>query len=86
MWRARGWDTVTHGGFLAYPHHSGLVTYAYPRSGAKLWGLVRIKPGLLPKTRSELFDSYEHIVDETWDHMRSITEMGTILLEEGDIL
>lgn len=88
MWRAQGWDIATHGGFLTYTHYdaSGLATFLYPRSGAKIWGLVRVKPGALPKTRDELFDLYEHIVDDTWDHMRSITDMKTILLEEGDVL
>ena len=88
MWRAQGWDIATHGGFLTYTHYdaSGLGTFVYPRSGAKLWGLVRVKPKSLPKTRDELFDSYAHIVDDNWDHMRSITDMKTILLEEGDVL
>jgi hypothetical protein len=88
MWRAQGWDIITHGGFLTYTHHdaSGLATYLYPRSGAKLWGLVRIKNDALPKTREALFEYYERILDDDWNRAHTIAEMRTILLEEGDVL
>jgi hypothetical protein len=89
MWRSHGWDIATHGGFLTYIHHdvSGLATTVYPRSGAKIWGLLRLKSDVLPNTREKLFDLYKHMMDEQdWSYMQSITDMRTILLEEGDIL
>jgi hypothetical protein len=35
MWRAQGWDIVSHGGFVTFTHHdvSGFCTYVFPRSG-----------------------------------------------------
>ena len=34
-WRGSGWDVITHGGFLTYPHHdaAGLLTFSYMRAG-----------------------------------------------------
>ena len=45
MWRAQGWDIITHGGFVTYFHHdvSGAVTFVTPRSGEKIWGIIKVK-------------------------------------------
>jgi len=45
MWHGQGWDIATHGGFLTYVHHdvSGAVTFVTPRSGVKMWGIVKVK-------------------------------------------
>ena len=89
MWRSHGWDIATHGGFLMYTHYdaSGLITTVYPRSGANMWGLLRLNPDTIPNIRDKLFDLYRHMTDEQdWSYMQSITDMRTILLEPGDIL
>ena len=88
MWRAQGWDVATHGGALTFPHHdvSGFATFLYPRSGTKMWGLVRVHPDHIPDTREKLFNEYDKIVDEDWESIESTLVMKTIPIEEGDIL
>ena len=41
-WKSTGWDLLTHGGFVTYPHHNGagFCTFVYPRSGSKIWGII----------------------------------------------
>jgi hypothetical protein len=88
VWCAQGWDIMSHGGFLTYVHHnaSGFATYIFPRSGSKIWGFVRVRSDISPKMRQELFKKFDNILDEDWDSMGNTTVMGTVLLEEGDIL
>jgi hypothetical protein len=84
-WSQQSWDLYTHGGFLTYPHHdnSGLCTYVFPRSGAKIWTFIR--PNL-----SE-FSGINDIFLE-WDKLaffegyNSVAKMGTVLIEPGDVL
>jgi hypothetical protein len=88
FWRAQGWDILTHGGFLTYVHHdaSGFATWVFPRSGTKIWGFIRIKSEMSPETRQELFEMFDEILDESQNGTESTTVMGTVLIEEGDIL
>ena len=79
QWRAQGWDIATHAGF---------VTYIYPRSGAKLWEIMHIKEGKLSdgQDRERLWELYDCMVDETWEKLVEDTVMGTLLIEQGDVL
>lgn len=88
FWRSQGWDILTHGGFVTYIHHdaSGLATYVYPRSGAKIWGFVHVKTDISPKTRPELFTMFDNMLDESQKDLGDTAVMGTVLIEEGDIL
>jgi hypothetical protein len=88
MWRAQGWDIITHGGAVTYVHHnvSGFITYVYPQSGAKLWGIIHVKKDIKLTTRDDLFQSFDMILDKSWTSIRTIAEICTILLKEGDLL
>ena len=88
FWRGQGWDIVTHSGFLTYNHHdvSGFLTYVYPRSGSKIWGIIRIRNERIPKDRSDLFMEYDNILDEKREGFHESCVTKTILLEEGDVL
>jgi hypothetical protein len=88
MWRGQGWDIITHGGFLTYPHHnvSGAVTFITPRSGAKMWGIIKVKEEHSPDNWVDLFEEFDSILDENSTPSEERLVMGTILLEEGDML
>jgi hypothetical protein len=90
MWRAQGWDIVSHGGFVTFTHHdvSGFCTYVFPRSGQKMWGILCVKPELIKDNmdRILLWDLYDAMIDETWEQLFEMTNMRTILLEPGDVL
>jgi hypothetical protein len=86
-WRGQGWALLSHGGFVTYPHHdaSGLCTYVYPRSGCKLWGYFH--PSVMEanqnrETLFKVFDTLPGALEGTFKE----EQLGTILLEEGDIL
>lgn len=87
MWRAQGWDILSHGGFVSYFHHdaSGLSTFVFPRSGSKIWGYARIKKECSPQQRKDLFNMFDAILEESGQVSPSVV-MGTVLIEEGDIL
>lgn len=88
VWRGQGWDIITHPGFVTYNHHdvSGLATYVYPRSGSKIWGIIRVANKPILKDRMDLFSRYDHVLDETWEQFLQSCVTKTILLEEGDVL
>jgi hypothetical protein len=67
MWHAQGWEIISHGGFVTYVHHnaSGFATYIYPRSAAKLWGIVCIRSKHLPQNHADLFIEYDKLLEET---------------------
>ncbi|KIM90473.1 hypothetical protein PILCRDRAFT_1764 [Piloderma croceum F 1598] len=88
MWRAQGWDIITHGSAVTYVHHdvSGFVTYVYLQLGSKLWGIICVKKDIKLTTHDDLFKAYDMILDESWTGIQAIAEIGMILLEEGDLL
>lgn len=88
MWQGQGWDIITHGGCLTYPHHDalGAVTFVTPRSGEKMWGIIKVKDRYSPDNRVDLFDEFDSILDELTIPSKERFVMGTILLEEGDML
>ena len=88
MWCGQGWDIITHGGFLTYFHHdaSGAVTFVTPRSGKKIWGIVKVKGNYSPDNRVDLFEEFDDILDESSTPSEERFEMGTVLLKEGDML
>jgi len=88
MWRGQEWDIITHAGFLTYFHHnvSGAVTFVTPRSGKKMWGIIKVKEKHSPDTRVDLFEEFDSILDENSPPSEERFVMGTILLEEGDML
>jgi hypothetical protein len=87
-WRTMGWDLLTHGGFLTYPHHDadGFCTFLYPRSGSKIWGIIRVKSSELPTTRKELFEKFDNIIQVQSPDLDDSCVMGTVLVEENDVL
>lgn len=87
MWRAQGWDILSHGGFFTDFHHdaSGLSTFVFPRSGSKIWAYARIKLDCSPKERKDLFNLFEEILEDS-EHRSPSVVMGSVLIEEGDIL
>jgi hypothetical protein len=88
MWRGQGWDIISHGGFLTYPHHdvSGEVTFLTPCSGAKMWGIIKVKGDRTPDNRLDLFEEFDAMLDESSTPSEERFVMGSILLEEGDML
>lgn len=88
MWRGIGWDIITHAGFLTYFHHdmSGSVTFLTPRSGEKIWAIVKVKSDYAPDNRIDLFEEFDAILDESSPPSEDRFTTGTILLEEGDML
>lgn len=88
-WRGSGWDVITHGGFLTYPHHdaAGLLTFSYMRAGAKLWGYIALDSvdendqGAVIKGWSDYYS--RPMATETFD--KGVV-VGTILLERGGVL
>lgn len=82
--RVIGWDILAHGGFLTYPHHDadGYNTFVYPRSGAKVWAIIRIKKDLLSTNRDLLFNKFDSLINTTSPNLDDSAVMGTILLEE----
>jgi hypothetical protein len=87
MWRAQGWDILTHGGFISTFHHdaSEFLTFVFPHSGSKIWAYSRIKKECLPQERKDLFELFEEILEDSGNISPSIV-MGTVLIEEGDLL
>ena len=88
MWRAQGWDIITHGGFVTYFHHdvSGAVTFVTPRSGEKIWGIIKVKGKHSLDNRADLFEDFDAILNEDAPPSEDRFVMGTVLLEEGDML
>ncbi|KAG6369562.1 hypothetical protein JVT61DRAFT_14270 [Boletus reticuloceps] len=85
--RVRGWDLLTHGGFLTYPHHdaSGLCTYITVRSGTKIWGYLDT-PTQTSGTASALFSEWDTLFLGSCGLDGPDVRMGTLLLGRGDTL
>ena len=88
MWHGQGWDISMHGGVVTYPHNdaSGLGTWGYPTSGSKVWGIIRICSENMPNDREKLFEVYNKVFNESWKAIGSQVLIGTILIEDGDVL
>jgi len=88
MWYGQGWDITTHGDFLTYFHHdvSGAVTFLTPLSGKKMRRIIKVKAKHSPDNRVDLFEEFNSILDEDCTPSEGRFVMGTILLEEGDML
>ena len=84
-WRSQGWDLLSHGGFVTYPHHdaSGLCTYVFVRSGAKLWGFFHPK---VNGSREERFGVYDSILHPTAMRWMDEPTLGYLLLERGALM
>jgi len=88
-WISRGWDVMTHGLFLTYPHHdaSGLLTFSYVRSGVKIWCYIDLE---------DIDQSDQAAVLKAWTEYYSQpmacesynrgVRLGTLVLEEGGIM
>lgn len=88
-WRSAGWDVMTHGGFLTFPHHDagGLITFSYIRAGSKFWGYLHI---------DDMDSEDQKVVIKAWDEYYSAPmaadtydkniKLGTVLLERGAVL
>ncbi|KAI6042282.1 hypothetical protein EDC04DRAFT_2601068 [Pisolithus marmoratus] len=85
--RLWGWDLLTHGGFLTYPHHDaeGLCTYIMVLSGTKIWGYFNMGTHYTA-TRKELFNAWDDILlfDQAMDSEKY--PPGVVLLKKGNTL
>lgn len=88
MWRAHGWQLLTHGGYVTYIHHdtSGLITVIFPWSGAKIWGYFYVKKDHIPETRKKLFKIFDLLGPDSELDKEDAIGLGTIVIEERDIL
>ncbi len=88
MLNVRSWDILTHGGFLTYPHRdgTGMGTYSYVRTGAKIW--VYLRPDIDDlHPRSEAYKALDGAFDATEPNLKDyVGTMRAVLLEEGDLL
>ncbi|KAI6138056.1 hypothetical protein BKA82DRAFT_4021780 [Pisolithus tinctorius] len=85
--RLRGWDLLTHGGFVTYPHHdvAGLCTYITVQSGSKIWGYFDT-PGSQDASRENLFKAWDDIFADNVNLKFRKYPLGTIHLQHGDTL
>jgi len=85
--KARGWDLLTHGGFLTYPHHDarGLCTYVTPRSGTKIWAYVDTQGGSTADRKS-LFKMFDRMSLRNADMLPPDAPMGVVVIRSGDTL
>lgn len=85
--RVRGWDLITHGGFLTYGHHDacGLCTYTTPRSGSKIWVYL----GTLDEDEKDLeslFEAWDRLFAEGLEMRLPDVPVGALVLRKGDTL
>ncbi|KAI5984120.1 hypothetical protein F5J12DRAFT_899406 [Pisolithus orientalis] len=85
--RLRGWDLLTHGGFVTYPHHdaAGLCTYITVQSGSKIWGYFDT-PGSQDARRENLFKAWDDIFADNVNLKFHKYPLRTIHLQRGDTL
>lgn len=85
--RVRGWDLLTHGGFLTYPHHdaSGNCTYVTVRSGSKIWAYIDT-PGKTQQPSKQVFKKWDALFAGTSEAGNSECPMGVLILSRGDTL
>lgn len=83
----RGWDLLTHGGFLTYPHHDpcGLATYVTLRSGTKIWGFLDTV-GSSSTSRESLLADWDNMARRTMSVGVPNAPLGTVVLRRGDTL
>lgn len=85
-WRSLGWDVITHGCFLTYPHHDagGQMTYSYIRTGAKLWGYLDLATTKDEDQKAIIkgWSDYYSSAMATETYAQGV-KLGTILLERG---
>jgi hypothetical protein len=87
--KVRGWDLLTHGGFVTYPHHdaSGLCTYVNVRSGTKIWAHIDTATGTPKGTgTSALFSEWDTLFLRKCGSEVTDVPIGTLLLARGDTL
>ena len=82
-----GWDLLTHGGFLTYPHHNaaGLCTYVTMQSGSKIWGYLDT-PNSHNVDEETLFRDLNNIFHNNINLDFMKYKVATILLQHGDTL
>lgn len=85
--KIRGWDLMTHGGFLTYPHHDarGMATYVTVRSGKKIWGYLDTV-GSASASRESLFAEWDKIFVGNVELKVPNVPLGTVVLGRGDTL
>lgn len=85
--RVRGWDLMTHGGFLTYPHHdaSGHCTYVTVRSGTKIWAYIDT-PTKGSKGSKQIFSKWDALFAGTSEAGSPDIPIGTLVLSRGDTL
>ena len=85
--RVRGWDLMTHGGFITYPHHDacGLCTYVTPRSGSKIWVYLDTMNSS-SANRTSLFKDWDDIFMASVSMSVPDVPLGALVLQRGDTL
>jgi hypothetical protein len=88
-WKSSIWDLFTHAGFFTYVHHdgAGFCTYAFVRTGCKIWGIHRPRVTDKDTTRASIFDNMRKILrphgqTDYKDH----TDLYNVFLMKGDVL
>jgi hypothetical protein len=89
-WLTNMWNLLTHLGFLTFLHHDtdGFATWLFQRGddGAKIWAYLKIKNDKLPTDRASLFKLFDQQLNRPKPDFSEDAVLGTILLEEGDVL
>lgn len=85
--KVRGWDLMTHGGFVTYGHHDadGLCTYVTPRSGSKIWVYLDTANST-SADRAKLFEDWDGVFSSSTEMEVTKVPMGALLLRKGDTL
>ncbi|KAF8435844.1 hypothetical protein L210DRAFT_3648501 [Boletus edulis BED1] len=85
--RVRGWDLMTHGGFLTHAHHDacGLCTFTSVRSGSKIWVYLGT-PGDSGVGRESLFKAWDALFLDALKMTLPDVPLGALVLRKGDTL
>ncbi|KAI6145420.1 hypothetical protein BKA82DRAFT_4016258 [Pisolithus tinctorius] len=85
--KLHGWDLLTNGGILMYPHHDadGLSTYVTVRSGSKIWCFIN-SPGSSQLPKEQLFKAWDGIFRDNIKLGFMEYNVATVVLERGDML
>jgi hypothetical protein len=88
-WKSSIWDLFTHAGFFTYVHHdaAGFCTYAFVRTGCKIWGIHRPKVTFEHTNRNSVFDVMRKILRPHGRiEYKDYTDLYNVFLMKGDVL
>jgi hypothetical protein len=88
-WKSSIWDLFTHAGFFTYVHHdgAGFCTYAFVRTGCKIWGIHRPNITANEINRNSIFDVLRKILKPHGrTDYKDYTDLYNVFLMKGDVL